>query len=297
MRVRVFLNESSGAKACSAEEIGRLFAEHGWTCAITRMAPGVAARKMALKEDSAVVYIAAGGDGTVNCVASAVAGTGRCMGVLPVGTLNHFARDLGLPLDMPGAVAAICTGEARSVDAAEVNGAIFVNNSSLGAYPMMVLDRERMKKSGWGKWVALMVASVKAFVRFHCLQVELEVEGRALRCGTPFVFIGNNEYCLEGTRLGERERMDGGELSVYLAPGATRGTVLWMAIAALFGRLKQVPEHTEYNVTSLTVGVRRKRRRGLRVSRDGEVGRMWGPLEYRSLPGALRVLVPSRDAQ
>jgi diacylglycerol kinase family enzyme len=254
------------------------------------MEHGVNVPSIAKNEDPEVVFVAAGGDGTVNAVAGAVAGTGRCMGVLPVGTLNHFARDLGLPLDMPGAVAAICAGEARSVDAGEVNGAVFVNNSSLGAYPMMVLDRERMKKGGWGKWAALVVASAKAFVRFHCLDVKLEVEGRAQHCTTPFVFIGNNEYCLEGTRLGARERMDGGELSVYLAPGATRGTVLWMALAALFGRLKQVPEYTEYNVTSLTVGVMRKRRRGLRVSRDGEVGLLWGPLEYRTLPGALRVL-------
>ncbi len=286
-RVRVFLNTGSGVGGCSAVEVAGLFEAQGWTCECTRMGFGVDVAALARGEAADVVYVAAGGDGTVNAVASAVAGSGRAMGVLPVGTLNHFARDLKLPLELEAAVAAITNGEVRAVDAGEVNGAVFVNNSSIGVYPLMVLERERMRKSGRGKWAALVVASMKSFVRFRCLQVELEVEGKAVRYTTPFVFVGNNEYCLDGLRLGERERMDRGELAVYLAPGARRGTILRMVFAAFFGRMKDVPEYEEYKVERLTVKVGR---RPLRVSLDGEVRRMRGPLEYRSRPGAVQVL-------
>ncbi len=291
-RVRVFLNESSGT-GCDAEEIESLFARHDCACKITRLSRDVDAGQMAKDDAPEVVFVAAGGDGTVNVVASALAESGRRMGVLPVGTLNHFGKDLGLPLELKEAVAAIARGTACGVDAGEVNGQIFVNNSSIGAYPGMVVDRERMKKGGANKWASLVAASVKAFVRFRCMQVELEVHGKVHRCTTPFVFVGNNEYCMDGMRLGGREQLDRGELAVYLAPGASRMTILRMAVAVCLGRLKQVPEFTEYKVKSMTVNVGR---RNLRVSYDGEVKRMRGPLRYAMHPGSLQVIGAKADA-
>ena len=215
------------------------------------------------------------------------------MGVLPVGTLNHFARDLGLPLKLEEAIGVIAAGGRRSVDVGQVNGAIFVNNSSIGVYPLMVLDRERMKKSGLNKWASLVWASTKSFVRFHCLRVKLEVNGETMHCRTPLVFVGNNEYCLDGARMGGRERLDGGRLAVYLAPGARRTSLLMMAFAALFGRLRQVPEFEQFQVEHFTVTTGRRK---LRVSLDGEVRRMHGPLEYRILPRRLTVCAPSPAA-
>ena len=216
---------------------------------------------------------------------------GRPMGVLGLGTLNHFAKDLDIPLDLGAAAKVILDSHIEQIDAAEVNGRVFVNNSSLGAYPAMVMDRERMQKTGRGKWLAMAAASARAFVRFRCLQVEMHVNGERQTCTTPFLFVGNNEYCLDdGARLGQRESLNRGLLALYLAPGATRATVLRMAVAALFGRLKQTPEHQQHLVDSFTVRVHGRRR--LRVSLDGEVTRMPGPLCYRSLPGALHVLTP-----
>ena len=288
-RARIFLNDRSGASRCSAEEVVRLFRSHGWLSECTQLGCAADLHTLVRSERPDVVFVAAGGDGTVSAVAAAVAGTERAMGVLPVGTLNHFARDLALPLDLAGSVAAIAEGSTRAVDVGEVNGLVFVNNSSIGVYPMMVLDRERMKKSGVNKWASLVVASAKSFVRFRCLQVELEAGGAVRRCITPLVFIGNNEYRMQGAKLGGRERLDGGELAVYLAPGAGRSTILRMVFAALFGRLKTVPEYQEYRVQRLTVKIGRRR---LRVSLDGEVKRLRGPLIYRSRPGSLHVLVP-----
>ncbi len=287
---RIFLNPHSGTRAAQKDQENQLRALFP-SCKITKLTRDLSLRVLAERDPPDLPYIAAGGDGTVNAVAQAVAETGRPMGVLALGTLNHFARDMGLPLDLAEAAEVIAAGHTRCVDAAEVNGRIFVNNSSLGAYPAMVLDRERMKKSGRNKWASLLFASARAFVRFRCATVEMSAKGGQRCCTTPFLFVGNNEYCLDGIRLGRREHLNGGTLALYLAPGASRAGVLRMAFAALFGRLKQTPEYEEFLVTEFSVHVHGRRR--LRVSFDGEVQRMPGPLHYRILPGALSVLCPA----
>ena len=283
---RVFLNARSGAKCSQEDTIRALFPGD---CQITRLSSSTNLRALAAQDPPELPYIAAGGDGTVNAIANIVCGTARPMGVLPCGTLNHFARDLGLPAELEAAAKVIAAGYTRQIDAAEVNGHVFVNNSSLGAYPAMVLDRERMKKSGRNKWASLMAASVRAFARFRRLTVEMTVDGQHRICITPFLFVGNNEYCLDGTRLGSREHLNSGVLALYLAPGVSRAGVLRMAISALFGHLKQDPAYEELLVKEFTVHVRKRR---LRVSLDGEVERMPGPLHYRALPEALKVLCP-----
>ena len=88
------------------------------------------------------VIVAGGGDGTVSAVAAALVDTEVALGVLPLGTLNHFAKDLGLPLDLGGAVRVIAAGQTQRIDVGEVNGRVFINNSSLGLYPEMVRECE-----------------------------------------------------------------------------------------------------------------------------------------------------------
>jgi diacylglycerol kinase family enzyme len=245
---------------------------------------------LAAQDDAEVVWVAAGGDGTVNAVGAACAGTDRVMGVLPIGTLNHFARDLGVPLQLEEAIALAATGPVRGVDAAEANGLIFVNNSSLGVYPAMVLDRDRLRKSGAGKWWAMVRASARAFWRFRCLEVEFEAGGTMKRCKTALLFVGNNRYEKEGARVGQRMRLDEGVLSVALIVGATRWGMLKVFAAALAGRGNDVGELEEFDAVSFRVRARGRHR--LRVAFDGEVKRMKGPLEYKTLPGTLRVIAP-----
>ena len=290
---RIFLNPHSGpgqTQSQREQQVRALFP----SCQITPLSGSVDVKALSRQDPADLPYIAAGGDGTVNAIAAAVIATERPMGILPLGTLNHFARDLNLPLEPEAAAKIIAAGHSIQVDAAEVNGLVFVNNSSLGAYPAMVMDRERMKKSGGNKWASLVAASLRAFVRFRHLHVEMKVQGEIRNCTTPFLFIGNNEYCLDATRpgahFGQRENLDAGVLSLYLAPGATRAGILRMAVAALFGTLRELPEYEEILVPEFTVRVHGRRR--LRVSLDGEVRRIPGPLHYRTRPGALKVLVP-----
>ena len=263
-RVRVFLNRGSGAGGTSAETLCSSFEASGCECEVTALTAALDWQELAARDGAEVIWVAAGGDGTVNAVASSCAESGRAMGVLPVGTLNHFARDLGIPLEMEEAVKVIATAPERRVDAAEANGLLFVNNSSLGVYPAMVLDRDRMRKEGGSKWWAMVRASARAFVRFRCLEVEFEADGTQRRCRTALLFVGNNRYEKEGGRLGQRERLDEGVLSVSLIAGTTRFGMLRVFAAALLGRTKDAGELEEFVVKRFKVSAHGRRR--LRVA-------------------------------
>ena len=290
--VRVFLNPKSGRGGCEAEAVEALFAKLGCACSISELAPGLNIQALHADEPMHVAFIAAGGDGTVHSVAQVVAGSERAMGVLPVGTLNHFAKDIGMPQELEAAIEVIAAGHTRQVDAAEVNGQVFVNNSSLGVYPSIVVDRERMKLRGWNKWVSLVMASARQFIRMRKLRVSVVVDGECRRLKTPFLFVGNNDYTMEGFEAGSRAAVDRGTLSLYMAPGISRLGLLRFGVAAILGRLERMDEFTHLTVTDFKVETGRRRRK-LRAALDGELKLMSPPLLYRSLPGSLRVLVPA----
>lgn len=289
-KVVVVLNAGSGAgnDAALAERIGALF-ELAGASAEVRLAHGaeiatVVAAAIASAPD---VIVAGGGDGTVSTVGAALAGGPVALGVLPLGTLNHFAKDMRLPLDLEGAVARICAGAVTQVDVGEVNGRVFLNNSSLGLYPDIVRDRERQQKRlGRGKWPALAWATLAALRRFSFMHVRLAVDGSERRRRTPFVFIGNNAYEMEGFAIGERGRLDAGCLSLYVAQRAGRLRLLQLALRALFGRLRQARDFDAMLASEIVVESRHRR---LRVATDGEITVMTPPLRYRIRPASLLV--------
>lgn len=239
--------------------------------------------------------VAGGGDGTINAVASVLAGSGVALGVLPLGTLNHFAKDLDIPLDLEQAVATIARGTTTPVDVGDVNGRIFLNNSSLGLYPHIVRDRDQQQRRlGRGKWTAFGWAVVAALRRFPFLGVRLRVNGDEHARRTPFVFIGNNDYRMQGFHIGARARLDGGALSIYVAQRPTRLGLLRLAWHALRGRLAQARDFDVLSSAQFTIETRHHR---LHVATDGEVNIMQPPLCYRSRPAALNVLVPLSTIQ
>ena len=236
------------------------------------------------------VIVAGGGDGTVSAVSAAVVGTDIALGVLPLVTLNHFAKDLGMPLDVDSAVAVIATAAVARVDVGEVNGRVFVNNSSLGLYPDIVRDRERQQRRlGRGKWPALVWATLAALRRYPFLAVKLSVDGSEHVYRTPFVFIGNNEYRMEGFAIGERGGLDDGRLSLYIAQRPGRARLFQLAIRALFGRLRQARDFQVFRAEEIVVESRHRR---LRVATDGEVTTMTPPLRYVVRAASLLVVRP-----
>jgi diacylglycerol kinase family enzyme len=240
------------------------------------------------------LIVAGGGDGTVSTVAAALVDTGIVFGVLPLGTLNHFAKDLGIPLELADAVAVLARGEIGRVDVGEVNGRIFVNNSGLGLYPDIVHDRERQQKRlRRGKWPAFVWATLSALRRYPFLVVALVVDGKEVLRKTPFVFIGNNEYRMEGFAIGERSDMEDGVLSLYVAQRPGRWRLLQLALRALTGLLRQARDFDAMLATDIVVQSKRKR---LRVATDGEVTVMTPPLRYRIRPASLVVMRPRTDS-
>ncbi|HEY8459819.1 MAG TPA: diacylglycerol kinase family protein, partial [Blastocatellia bacterium] len=234
---------------------------------------------------------AGGGDGTISTVANQLVGTDVALGILPFGTLNHFAKDLRIPLDPREAVEVVCRGAIRRVDVGEVNGLYFINNSSLGVYPDAVRVRERWRP--WlGKWPALAIGALTVLRRFPVLKLGLDINGNRLRRRVPLLFVGNNAYSVEWPDLGGRERLDEGHLSLWLVREASRLALLRSAFRLLLGRLHLAPEIEASRVENLVVNSRRRRLRRLRVAIDGEVIRLRPPLRYQVRPQSLNVCVP-----
>lgn len=235
--------------------------------------------------------VAGGGDGTLNAVASKLVGRKVAFGVLPMGTLNHFAKDLGIPLDPSAALLCIAAGHEIAVDVGEVNGHFFLNNSSIGLYVDVVRDRERQQpRLGRGKWPAFAWAVVGALRRYPFLTVELTLDGLARVHRTPLVFVGNNVYRTEGLQIGQRQGLQGGVLSVYVTDRAGRWRLLALGLRAVIGRLREAKDFRAFVATDLRIATAH---RSLRVATDGEIRRIDTPLRYRSHPGALRVIVPA----
>ena len=236
------------------------------------------------------LVVIGGGDGSVSAAAAAVADTGTRLGILPLGTLNHFARDLGIPTDLEEAAALIATGPERRVDIAEMNGRTFINNSAVGLYPLMVVDRDAQRnRLGRGKRLAMAVASIRTLIRFGHQRLTLTVNDQKAQVDTPLLFVGNNHYRLKRPGAGRRDTLDDGELCVLVMRSKTRAGFLAATLRALVGRARQDDMVRLDGVERLRVGSGRGR---LTISLDGEVLRVEPPLDYRIRKRALRVIAP-----
>jgi YegS/Rv2252/BmrU family lipid kinase len=294
VKIEVIINAGSGASQRDAEDwLTETFKAAGMEARISLARSGAdvndLAQRAALSDVETIV--AAGGDGTVNSVAAEVKKSNKVLGVLPLGTMNHFAKDLHIPLDLQSAVETIVTGHAAKIDIGEVNGRIFLNNSSLGLYPSIVRERRKQQRLGHGKWPAYVWAAFSVLRRYPFLDIRVGVDGKELTSRTPFVFIGNNEYEMETLNIGGRSCLDGGELSLYMTNRTGRLGLIRLAVRALLGGLRQEKDFLALSTKEIWIGTHHKR---VRVALDGEVTVMEPPLHYRVHPRALRVLTPDK---
>jgi YegS/Rv2252/BmrU family lipid kinase len=292
--ISVILNTAAGRKQNGDMQarVTELFAAAGIPVRIVSLGSAAdaadVARGAAAAGDDAVV--AAGGDGTISTVASALAGSDMPLGVLPLGTLNHFARDAGIPLDLDKAVTAIAARRTIRVDVGEVNQRTFLNNSSIGIYPDIVMQRESLRRQGYWKWAALAVASATILKNHRGVVVKITTDNSDQTSRTPFLLVGNNQYQTEGIHLGGRSRLNGGRLSAYLAPRVHPRELPRLFALALAGRATETHIFESFAARELRVETPEKR--SLRVALDGEVVVMATPLHYRVWPLALRLIVP-----
>jgi undecaprenyl-diphosphatase len=209
--------------------------------------------------------------------------TGTPLLPIPAGTRNHFARDVGVP-ELDDAVAAAAGGHRREIDVGRVNGHIFVNNSSIGVYPAIVIRRESHQRRV-RKGVANVVA-VWEQLR-HGRRFWVDVAGRRFRVW--MVFVGNGRYGEGLLDLADRESLDEHVLDVRVAR-ADRPLARVRILGALFlGRLARSPIMFSVTTPSISLDVNRP---SIEVALDGEVERIDTPLCYESVPDALTVLVP-----
>ena len=247
-------------------------------------------RSRAIAERGDELLVVGGGDGTISAAASALVGTKTLLGILPLGTLNHFARDLGIPARLEEAVALVAKKTERRVDVAEMNDRIFINNSAIGLYPLMVVDRDAQRRRlGRSKKLAMVVASVRTLARFHHQRLTLTVNDEKERVDTPLLFVGNNDYRVDIGAAGQRESVEDGQLSVLVMRKKTRRGFIAATVRALLNRAREDDMVRIDGVTRLRVSSRRSM---LPVSLDGEVVREGPPLDYKLRHKVLRVIAP-----
>jgi diacylglycerol kinase family enzyme len=295
MKVIALLNRHSGAAASAtipperqvAEALAAAGLDADVRCVAGDQLDDEAKAAAAAKVDA---VIAGGGDGTISTVAAALVGSDTPLGVLPLGTLNHFAKDLGIPLDLAAAARVIAANTPRPVDLARVNDQIFINNSSLGVYARAIVDRDAtQRRSRLSKWPAMSLAVLKTFRRAPMIHVRLDAEGTVEQLKSPLIFIGNNRYRLDLLNVGARDRLDEGVLSLYVARVKSRWGMLKLLFNGALGRLQQDRDFETLYPREVWLETRRTR---LHVAADGEVMRMNAPLHYEILPRAINVFVP-----
>lgn len=296
MRVTVLVNRGSGTVKkgkLTAGSLLEMFRKAGVEADV-RLISGrhmQAAAREAVK-DGAEAVVAGGGDGTIRTVASVLIGGEVPLGVLPLGTLNHFASDLKISNKLEAAIQIIAEGRAQAIDVGEVNGEIFLNNSSLGFYPPIVQARDQeMRASKLNKWVAMALATFKLMPKLSSLDLRISSGDWAVDRKTEVLFVGNSEYRMSALDHGSPDRLEGGGfLSVYVTHTRSRLGLFGLALAGLFRDVKETRSVEDWKLSEFKVEVRQAR--GIPVAFDGEVGTLRSPLLYRKRVGALRVILP-----
>jgi diacylglycerol kinase family enzyme len=242
----------------------------------------------ALERHAAAPRVAVGGgDGTLGGAAGALAARGAELAVLPLGTRNHFAGQLGIPPDLPGAAKLAATGTARAVDIGEAAGRTFINNVSVGAYVDLVRAREH---SPLPKLLATIPATWRTLRKLRARPFALAIDGERRAIETPLLFIGNNRYQVSEGRPGERANLDDGLLDCYAVAPLPRTALIAAALRTLIARPRMhrdfVLDRTAAKVVIEGPG------HALEAALDGERIRFALPLTLRIRPGALSVVAP-----
>jgi YegS/Rv2252/BmrU family lipid kinase len=235
------------------------------------------------------LFVAAGGDGTINTVIQPLVNKDAILGVIPVGTYNHFAKDLGLPLAWREALEVITSGATKPIDAARINERFFVNNVSMGLYPELVARREE-KGRDYPRWKARLYAAFATLQKYPHVAVTIESEHHQEVVRTHVLIISNNSYDL--SRLGieaPRLALEEGRLSVYWLPHVPRLALTSFVAHYLAGRVHAAPGFRSFRTSRVKVQSSKKR---FHIGVDGEVITMETPLLVTIVPQSLSVKVP-----
>lgn len=243
-------------------------------------------------DEGAERILVAGGDGTIATAAALVAKTKTELAILPGGTLNHFARDHGIPTDLGDAAKVAGNGQVVGADLGYVNDCVFLNTSSIGAYVTFVRARERLEKR-FGYKISSFLAAARMVSEIRSFNVELEVDGMSKRYRTSMVFIGVGERELQMPTLGSRVKGGKRGLHVMVVRGRRPARLFAIAMNAIARGTKEasmLPEFESFVVDRCRIDLTRTQ---ATVAVDGELKTMHTPLDYRIERDALRLVVSS----
>jgi diacylglycerol kinase family enzyme len=235
--------------------------------------------------------VIAGGDGTIAKAAGALVRTSTALAVVPGGTLNHFAKDHGIPADQKEAAEVSASGVETTTDVGTLNGRVFVNTSSVGAYVVFVRTRERLERRV-GYRIATFLAALRLLGRVHPFTVELELDGQSRRYRSALVFVAVGERELQLPSLGSLAENGRRGLHVVVVRGGTWARLVAAGFAAAVGGTRAIARGTladTFVVDRCRIEFRRKRGR---VALDGEILEVDSPLDYTIERDALRLVVP-----
>jgi diacylglycerol kinase family enzyme len=225
-----------------------------------------------------------GGDGTLGSSSMAVVEAGATLGVLPLGTKNHLARQLRVGPELEKAVDAIAKGKTRGIDIGRIGKRGFVNNISIGLYPELVRVRD---DTPLPKAIANIPAAWTTLKRLRHHRLRVTIDGQAETIRTPMLFVGNNIYSLEPGSLGQRENLEDGKLGVYALAAKSRAGLVGFALAALRGKVNYEEDFAQLTACK-TMGVD-AHAGSLDVAMDGEPVRIPTPFKIQVMPRALKV--------
>jgi diacylglycerol kinase family enzyme len=223
-------------------------------------------------------------------VASIIRNSDSALGVIPSGTFNHFAKDAGIPLDFEEAVLNLVKGQVSYLDYGSVNDRIFLNNSSIGQYPVAVLIREAARKrSNLNKKFAMVLSTIKTSIRYPLITITVDEAEEKGEIKTPLVFIGNNYYDISPLNIGKRNELTSGKLYAYGSRCTNIFCSIHLAFLSFFNQLKLSSKYANVSFTEGTISSTRKM---LPVAADGEIFKMKTPLRYKMNHKALKVILP-----
>lgn len=292
--IRVILNIGSGKRrgAALVEELEAEFARYPGRFDLDKVKPGTdiaAEARRAVREGFRTV-VACGGDGTISGVAQGVAGSDARMGVLSFGTFNYFARSLGLPDSTEDKVRVLIEGEPRPINIGAVNGQVFLNNASLGAYARILENREQVyERFGRSRLAAFWSVFTTLADSRAPMRLRVSVDGREMRARTPLAFVASNAYQLEEFDLEGADCVRAGKFALFLAPDGTPRQLIGFALRLGLRRLRADRDFELVCGREIVIETAKRRRL---VARDGEKSHMDSPFRFEMREGGLTVLVP-----
>ncbi|WP_252733569.1 diacylglycerol/lipid kinase family protein [Paracoccus marinaquae] len=237
------------------------------------------------------IIVAAGGDGTQSAIAGALTGTEAIMGILPGGTFNYFARDLGVGESLEDALDTIREARVERIDIGLIENLVFLNNVSLGAYPHILKTRETIYRR-WGRSRVAAYWSVLVALRRlrRPMVLTARLEGEARQFTTALLFVARSAYQLESFGLDGVEAVRNGQFAVLIARARKPLPLLRSALRLAFGFSAQDSDFDLIVTDELTIETPKKR---LLIAHDGEKTVMASPLHLQVRQGALQVLLPA----